>query len=81
MGTRRLFVMAALALGVAASACRAEVEDPGEMPEVNVEGGQAPKIDVDPVEIDSVDIDVGTDTQTVETPEVDVNTGGGNNNP
>lgn len=82
MRTRRLLVMAALALGVAAAGCRAEVEDPGEAPEVNVEGGEAPKIDVDPIDIDSVDVDVGTDTQQVVTPDLDVNTGGsGNSNP
>lgn len=48
-------------------ACTAEVEDPGEAPDVNVEGGRAPQVDVDPARVE-----VGTDTQTVRVPTVDV---------
>jgi hypothetical protein len=54
-----------------AGACTADVEDSGELPEVNVEGGEAPKVDVDPA---NVDVNVSTDTQTVVTPDVDVTT-------
>ena len=58
-----------LAAALAAGACTAEVEDEGSLPEVNVEGGDAPNVDVDPA---NVDVDVSRDTQTVVTPDVDV---------
>ena len=58
----------AAALSVALlGACTAEVEDPGEAPTVNVEGGRAPEVDIDPARVE-----VGTDTQVVEVPDVDV---------
>lgn len=63
---RRLAPMFALAAVV--GACTAEVEDEGELPEVNVEGGQAPDVDVNPA-----DVNISSDTQTVVTPDVDVN--------
>lgn len=47
--------------------CTVEVEDPGEPPEVEVESGRAPAIDLEPAEIE-----VGRDTQTVVVPDVDV---------
>ena len=56
-----------LALTLAFGACTAEVEDEGEAPEVNVEGGELPEVDVDPA-----NVDVSTDTQTVVTPDIDV---------
>ena len=55
----------ALVLG----ACTAEVEDEGELPDVNVSGGEAPAVDVDPA---NVDVTTSTDTNTVVTPNVDV---------
>ena len=58
----------AAALGLTVAACTAEVEDPGEMPTVEIEGGSLPEIDVDPAEIE-----VTTDTQVVRVPEVNVN--------
>ena len=51
------------------AACTADVEDPGELPDVDVQGGEAPQIDIDPV-----DVDVTTDTQTIVTPDIDVST-------
>lgn len=60
-------VIAAMMIG-AFGACTAEVEDPGEAPDIDVDVGEAPQIDVDPV-----DIDVTTDTQTIVTPDVDIN--------
>lgn len=48
-------------------ACTADVEEEGELPEVNVEGGEMPEVDVD-----AADVDVTTDTQTVIVPDVDV---------
>ena len=56
------------ALAMAIGACTAEVEDPGEAPDVDVEGGRAPDIDVDPA-----DVDISTDTQQVIVPDVDIN--------
>lgn len=65
----------AFAAMLAGTACTAEVEDAGEMPEVNVEGGRAPDVDVDPA-----NVTVGTDTNTVVTPEVNVEPAGDNKN-
>lgn len=39
----------------------------GQLPEVNVEGGQLPKIDAD-----VADVDVGTKNEVVEVPTIDV---------
>lgn len=57
----------ALALCFAIGACTAEVEDEGKAPDVEVKGGEMPQVDVDPA-----DVNVGTDTSTVVTPEVNV---------
>lgn len=50
-------------------ACTAKVEDEGELPNVEVEGGEAPKVDVDPA---TVDVTTSKDTNVVVTPDVDV---------
>jgi len=47
--------------------CDVEVEDEGEMPEVQVEGGEMPEYDVDTAELE-----VGTTETTMEVPDVDV---------
>lgn len=60
-------IMPAVALAFALAACTADVEDTGELPDVDVEGGRAPAVDVDPA-----DVDITTDTQQVVVPEVDV---------
>jgi hypothetical protein len=52
---------------VLAAACTAEVKDEGSLPDVDVKGGEMPNVDVDPAQVQ-----VGTDTQTVVTPDVDV---------
>jgi hypothetical protein len=70
---KKLMLMAALALSVGAAACTAEVEEEGKMPEVEVKGGEMPSVDVDPARVE-----VGTDTQTVVTPDVDVTPTEGN---
>lgn len=54
-----------LAFGLAA--CDVDQTRDGEMPDVDVEGGQLPQYDVDPA-----DVDVGTDTQQVIVPDVDI---------
>jgi hypothetical protein len=70
---RKLMTMAALALSMGAVACTAEVEEEGSMPEVEVKGGEMPKVDVDPARVE-----VSTDTQQVVTPEVNVTPTEGN---
>ena len=57
-----------IALSASLGACTADVEDPGSLPDVDVEGGEMPRVDVDPV-----DVDVSTDTQVVEVPDIDIN--------
>lgn len=57
----------AFALVLAFGACTADVEDEGEFPDVEVEGGRAPAVDIDPA-----DVDVSTDTQQVVVPDVDI---------
>lgn len=64
---KKLMTMAALALSLGAVACTAEVEQEGKMPDVDVKGGEMPKVDVDPA-----NVEVSSDTQTVVTPEVNV---------
>lgn len=56
---------ATFALGLAA--CDVDQTQEGEMPDVNVEGGQLPEFDVE-----TADVDVGTKETTVEVPDVDV---------
>lgn len=62
-------VAAALAgsalLGLAA--CDVDQTEEGDLPEVNVEGGNLPEYDVEPA-----DVDIDTGTATVEVPTVDV---------
>ena len=65
MRTRRSMVL--LALVAMSAACTAKVEEEGSLPDVDVKGGEAPKVDVDPAQVQ-----VGTDTNTVVSPDVDV---------
>lgn len=69
---KRLMTVAALAFTMGAVACSAEVEDEGQAPDVDVSGGEMPKVDVDPA-----NVEVSTDTQTVVTPDVNVTPAGG----
>ncbi|HUF13389.1 MAG TPA: hypothetical protein VMN78_09835 [Longimicrobiales bacterium] len=52
---------------VGMAACDVEQTEEGELPDVDVEGGQVPEYDVD-----AADVDIGTDTTTVIVPDVDV---------
>ena len=70
MSLPRWLAIPAVTLGLVLGGCTAEVEDEGELPDVEVEGGEAPTVDVDPA-----NVDVGTDTQTVVTPDVNVTPG------
>lgn len=59
----------AMILAVSLGACSVEKTEEGEMPEVEVKGGELPEYDVD-----TATVNVGTDTATVTTPDVDVST-------
>jgi hypothetical protein len=71
MQIKRLLAIATF--GLVLGACTAEVEEEGSLPDVDVSGGQAPSVDVDPA-----NVNVGTDTQTVVTPDVSVTPTEGN---
>jgi hypothetical protein len=58
-------LIAPFALGLAA--CDVDQTEEGEMPEVEVTGGNMPEFDVE-----TADVDVGTEEKTVEVPTVDV---------
>lgn len=60
------FTMAAVLL-TALSGCEVDQTQEGEMPEVDVKGGQAPRYDVE-----GPDVDVGTKKKEVTVPTVDV---------
>jgi len=63
--SRVLLVAALVALPF--SACDIDRTDEGELPEVEIEGGELPEYDVD-----TADVDVHTDEKTVTVPDVDV---------
>lgn len=58
-----VLLMATLSL----AACDVEQTEEGSLPEVDVEGGNMPEYDVD-----TADVDVGTEEKTVTVPDVDV---------
>lgn len=73
MKIRRSLATLALVMGALSAGCTAKVEDEGKLPDVEVKGGEAPNVDVDPAQVN-----VGTDTNTVVTPDVDVAPAEGN---
>jgi len=76
MTTTKRFWISSLAVALAVGGCKAEVTDRGNAPDVNVEGGDLPNVDLDP---SKVDVDVSVDTQKIQVPNVDVNTKGEGN--
>jgi hypothetical protein len=69
-------VTAALVAG-----CDVDVEDPGELPTMDVDPGEAPEMDVqgpdvdidtEPTEVEVPDVDVETETETLEVPDVNI---------
>jgi hypothetical protein len=72
---------AAVLLGLAAG-CDIDVKDEGELPDVQVEGGRLPDVDMRGPEIDvhreekeidvPTDIDVKTEKRTIPVPDVDI---------
>ncbi|HKI05634.1 MAG TPA: hypothetical protein VKK31_26880 [Thermoanaerobaculia bacterium] len=75
-------LLSAALLTVSTTGCRVTKTQEGEMPDVEVKGGQVPKYDVDAPEVDvktesrevtvPTDVDVKTEKRTVEVPTVDV---------
>lgn len=63
----KLLLVPALVLGLGLVGCDVDQTEEGDMPDVEVEGGNVPEYDVEPAEVE-----VGTDTQTIETPDIDV---------
>ncbi|BDI59867.1 hypothetical protein [Qipengyuania nanhaisediminis] len=57
----------AVTLSLGLAACDVDQTEEGDMPEVNVDGGNLPEFDVE-----GPDVDVGTEEMTVEVPDVDV---------
>lgn len=71
---RILGALPVLALSATLAACTAEVEEEGDLPNIEVtDEGQMPDVDVDPA-----NVNVSTDTQQVITPDVDVTAPEGN---
>jgi hypothetical protein len=73
MRAKRHFWIPMLAVGLVIGGCSAEQTQDGELPDVDVEGGQMPKYDVD-----AADVQVTADTQQVVTPDIDVKAPDGN---
>jgi uncharacterized protein YggE len=67
MQHRKLSWISLLAIMAMSAACTAEQTQEGELPDVDVSGGQLPKFDVDPATVE-----VSQDTQTIITPDIDV---------
>ena len=68
MKTRKILTLVLAPLfAVGIAACDVDQTQEGDLPDVDVEGGQVPEYDVD-----AADVDVGTDTQTVITPDIDI---------
>lgn len=60
-------ILAATGFALSLAACDVDQTEEGDMPEVNVEGGNLPEYDVD-----APDVDVTMEERTVEVPVVDV---------
>lgn len=65
LGTMRFWILSIMIVIVAG--CTAEVEDRGRAPDVDIDAGEMPEIDVDPA-----DVRISTDTQVIQTPDIDV---------
>lgn len=57
----------ALPFAIGLAACDVDQTQEGDLPEVEVTGGQLPEYDVE-----TADVDVGTEEKTVEVPDVDI---------
>lgn len=69
---KKIVAVAMLAAGsLSLAACDVDQTEEGDMPEVDVDGGNLPEFDVE-----GPDVDVDTGTTTVEVPTVDVDVSG-----
>ena len=65
---KRIFITSLIApLAIGLAACDVDQTQEGDLPEVEVTGGQMPEYDVE-----TADVDVGTEEKTVEVPDVDI---------
>ncbi|MGI8933623.1 hypothetical protein [Leptolyngbya sp. BC1307] len=64
---RLLLLPAALLLTVSVSGCRVEQTSEGELPDVDIEAGEAPTYDVEGPEVD-----VSTEERTIKVPTLDI---------
>jgi len=64
---RLLTASLALPFAIGLAACDVDQTQEGELPDVDVRGGQMPEYDVE-----TADVDVGTEEKTIEVPDVDV---------
>lgn len=69
MRFKLLSAMCLLGLATGVAGCDVDVNDPGKLPDVDVEGGEAPDVDVTPP-----DVDIGTEEKEITVPDVDVDT-------
>jgi len=74
---RRMSWVVAALLAFAIAGCRADVEDEGRLPDVEVnDPGELPEVDIDPANVevstDTQEIRLGDDTMKVLTPDVDI---------
>lgn len=67
MMNRPWAALACAAFALALFGCEVEQTEEGEMPDVDVEGGNVPEYDVE-----APDVDVGTEERTITVPDVDV---------
>ena len=67
MNIRILGVVLTPLVALSMAACSVDQTEEGNLPEVDVQGGNLPEYDVD-----AADVSVGTDTQQVVVPDVDV---------
>lgn len=81
MKTSLLAVLTVGLCGVGLVGCDVDVEEEGRMPDVEVEAGKAPDVDVrgpevdvdtEKKEVEVPDVDVDTEKKTIEVPDVDV---------
>jgi hypothetical protein len=63
----RTSTLASIMVGLVLAGCTAEVEERGSLPDVDVQGGSLPRVDVDPA-----DVRITTDTQVVRVPQIEV---------
>lgn len=68
MKSRILGALLAPAIAFGLAACTVDQTEEGEPPDIDVDAGELPEYDVQPA-----DVDVGWDTTTVRTPDIDVN--------